>query len=410
MVKKDMAHNVIAEVLQKIKPPKEEQEQFRKGTSDFLQKLNSNLKGAKAILAGSGAKSTWLSGNHDIDIFVLFDYKEYSPKSPELSNILEPILKKSFPESKIARLHGSRDYFQLSYQNMDFEVIPILKINQAKQALNIMDISPLHAVWVNKHTKKLKDDILLAKQFCRAQGAYGAESYIGGFSGYVLEILIANYGSFSKLLQVSPKWKDKTVVDVEKYYKSSDMALFEINSSKLQSPLIVIDPVDKSRNAAAALSEEKLRLFQQKAREYLSHPASNFFEVKSWNIEKIKAQHGKDILVMFSVAPLEGKTDVVGGKLRKSFEFIQNELNQFGITESDWYWKEEENTAVFYFVLKNKELPESIIRTGPPLRLKEFVADFQKKNKDTFIKDNHLFARIKTPYPKLEGFIKNLLK
>ncbi len=73
-------------VLKKIKPNKEEQHRFKSITNEFLKKIK--IKDAKAILGGSGAKGTWLSGNHDIDLFVLFNYQKYSKKSGDLSNIL----------------------------------------------------------------------------------------------------------------------------------------------------------------------------------------------------------------------------------------------------------------------------------------------------------------------------------
>ena len=192
-------------ILAAIKPSKGEEKQFSTSANGFLRTLNAVLVDARAILGGSGAKGTWLSGNHDVDIFVLFDYKKYADKSGELSNLLEKYLKKAFPKAKIERLHGSRDYFQLSFKGLMFEVVPILKISKAEQARNITDISPLHSAWVNKHAAKVKDDIRSLKQFCKANNLYGAESYIGGFSGYVLEIVTAYYGSFEKVLKASQK-------------------------------------------------------------------------------------------------------------------------------------------------------------------------------------------------------------
>src|SRR3989344_4333491 len=168
---------MMEKVLTKIKPSKEEEKNFTQATASFIKTLNSALTttGAKAILGGSGAKDTWLSGSYDVDIFVLFDYQQFASRTSELSDLLQPVLKKRF--SKISRLHGSRDYFQLRYKNLNVEVIPILKITKAEQAKNITDVSPLHSVWVNQHTKNLKDDIRLAKQFLKAHNLYGAESH-----------------------------------------------------------------------------------------------------------------------------------------------------------------------------------------------------------------------------------------
>src|SRR3989344_3077010 len=96
---------ILNEVLGQIKPGKDYEENIFQKTKLVIEKINKNNIGAKAVLGGSGAKGTWLK-TFDADVFVLFDYKRYSGKSSELSEILEKILKKSF--KKIIRLHGSR--------------------------------------------------------------------------------------------------------------------------------------------------------------------------------------------------------------------------------------------------------------------------------------------------------------
>ena len=160
----------MQDILKKIRPSRTELQEFSKTTTTFLDKLNSKLDGAKAILGGSGAKGTWLSGGHDVDIFVQFNFKKYASQTTELSDLLEKTLRSAFTNTKMKRVHGSRDYFQFTYDKLAFEVVPILKINKASEALNLTDISPLHSVWVNKHAKGVKDDIRLAKQFCKANG------------------------------------------------------------------------------------------------------------------------------------------------------------------------------------------------------------------------------------------------
>ncbi|MBU1622774.1 MAG: CCA tRNA nucleotidyltransferase [Nanoarchaeota archaeon] len=395
----------MQEVLQKIKPNKQERDHFKTVSTTFLKKLNTKLTNAHAILGGSGKKDTWLAGNHDIDIFVMFDFKQHALKSAQLTNLLQTKLKQAFPKTRISRLHGSRDYFQLKHEKYIFEIIPILKINKAEKALNITDISPLHSVWVNKKGKGKKDEIRLVKQFCRANNLYGAESHLTGFSGYVLEILISHYGSFEKLLKASQKWKTKAIIDPEKYYQKK-MALFHLNKSKLNSPLIVIDPVDKSRNAAAALGLEKYNLFRKLAREYLKKPQAKFFIKKELNFAELKkeAEKKKQNLVYLEVKPLSGKNDVIGGKLLKAFNFIEKQLQPFAIKKSGWDWDK------FYFFLAKKELAKFEVRAGPPLEMKQFVQDFKRRNKNNFVKNKQLYAKIKINRPKLNDYLTHLLK
>lgn len=402
----------MKEVIAKITPAAEERKLFDSAVKSFLKQLNPKLKkiSAHAVLGGSGAKDTWLAGSREVDVFVLFNYTKYASRTSELSDVLHPILKKTFAGKKIIRLHGSRDYFQIVHQGFTVEIIPILKISKAEQAENITDISPLHAVWVNKKAKVLKAEIRLAKQFLRANKLYGAESYINGFSGYVIEILITYYGSFAKFIQAVRKWKEKEIIDVENHYPKKD-ALFHLNKSKTISPLIVIDPVDKNRNAAAALSAEKLLVFKKAIKEYLQKPSLKFFEKKENDIAELKQEviKHKKHLIFITVTPLSGKEDVVGVKIVKAFEFLQKKIQPFEVVKSDWEWSSPKE-AIFYFVVNKNQLTEFETRTGPPLKLKENVADFKKKYKTTFTENGRIMAEAKTKYTRLEDRVENMIK
>src|SRR3989344_7440492 len=266
---------ILNEVLEEIQPDEKYQKDISLRLNSIIEKINRNQKNIKAILGGSGAKGTWLK-TFDADIFVLFNYSKYNDKSDKLSDALEKILRNKF--RKIIRLHGSRDYFQIKENNFTFEIVPILEIKKASQAKNITDVSPLHSNWVRKH-KNLVNDMKLTKQFCQAQNVYGAESYIRGFSGYVCEILTVHYGSFPNLMKNAAKWSDKEVVDVQKYYRGKDVFKI-VNTSKLMSPLVVIDPVQKDRNAAAALGNEKFEAFKKAAGGFLKNPSKAFFVKK----------------------------------------------------------------------------------------------------------------------------------
>ena len=134
---------------------------------------------------------------------------------------------------------------------------------------------------------------------------------------------MAYYGSFLKLLKSATKWREGEVIDPEKHYPKKD-ALFHINKSKTLSPLVVVDPVDKSRNALAALSKEIFNLTKKKAAALLKKPNTGFFEKKLVNYDLLKKEAEKKNwkLVILDVKELPGKKDVVGMKLLKSFNFL----------------------------------------------------------------------------------------
>ncbi len=371
----------MKDVLQEIVPSKEQEKQFYATINLFINKLNKNLKNAKSLVGGSAAKGTWLAKDHDVDIFVQYT------KHEDLSDQLQKTLKRAFPKLTISRLHGSRDYFQLTFKEINFEVVPVVKISKASDAHNITDVSVLHAKWTKKHVQTLINDIRLAKQFFKANRLYGAESHIGGFSGHIIEILIIKYGSFKGLLKASTKWKPKTVIDVANLYKGKDV-FFEMNTSKLHSPIIIVDPVDKTRNAAAALTIDKVKLLQKIAKAYLKNPSRNFFFKQEYTKDFVATKAKKNPYIYVKAFPKQGKRDVIGMKLAKSFSHILKELKEFEIIEAKWDWD------IMYCIVKTKSIEAIAIRKGPPLSMKQAVANFKKKNKDTYTKNKHIYAKI----------------
>lgn len=391
-------------VLKKIKPTKKEADEIDKKISDFVAKLKKGVTGVDVVLGGSGAKGTWLSGAHDADVFVIFDYKKYVGKSHILSDILEKKLKKIF---KYERLHGSRDYFQVKEEDFTFEIIPILELKNADEAANITDVSPLHTRWVRKNSnERLRDEIRLTKAFCMAQKCYGAESYINAFSGYVLEVLTVFYGSFEKLLKNAVKWEEKQIIDAGKLYGKIENVWLVLNKAKLDSPLIVIDPVDKARNAAAALSKDKWLLFKKTAAAFLKMPSVGFFEKREVSFEKLKK--GKNHIVYVEVEGFRGKDDVAGAKLLKGFTFLKKELKAFGYVDGDWEW--DKKNAMFWFFVKKNNKDKFELRKGPPLKMKKHVKNFKKKHKNAFEKSRNVWVKITVKDYKLKDFVMKKLK
>ncbi|HLC50311.1 MAG TPA: nucleotidyltransferase domain-containing protein [Candidatus Nanoarchaeia archaeon] len=394
---------ILAKALDEIRPDREYEQKIFSIIASIISSINKGDRDFKAVLGGSGAKGTWLK-TFDADIFVLFNYKKYQDKSDKLSDILEKTLKKKF---KITRLHGSRDYFQIKKEGFTFEIVPILGISNSKQARNITDVSPLHSKWVARH-KKLANEMKLMKQFCKAGNIYGAESHIQGFSGYVCEILAVYYGSFLNVMKNASKWGNKNVIDVEKYYKK-DEVFRVLNTSKLISPLIVIDPVQKDRNASAALSVEKFESFKNAAKSFLKNPSEKFFKEQDI-YNKFVSKKGKNILIIVKANPLQGKIDVVGSKLLKAYDFLLKECEKNGFKSmySSWEWKKNKD-ASFYFIFSKKPLSNMVELEGPPLSMKDHVANFKKLHKKTSIKRGKIFATEKRKFIRSEQLLNHAL-
>lgn len=402
----------MKQLLNKIKARIRSGQSLKKEVAAALEKINSTIKKQKikavAVVGGSFAKNTNLSGDFDIDIFVKFNYKLYKDK--DISRLLGKILKQLKP----VMIHGSRDYYHIKQdkENINFEVVPVLDIKKPEIAQNVTDMSPMHVEWVKNNirkNKKLVDEIRLAKQFCKAQNCYGAESYIKGFSGHVLDILTIYYGSFEKLLKAAPGWKEKTVIDFYNFHKGN--ALFNLNASKIHSPIIVIDPILPDRNAAAALSSEKLNIFIDTAKKFLKNPAEGFFEKKDIDESALKKKSKNNKLMILKISCKKGKKDVVGSRLLKAFEYIKKSIqkNDFSLIESGWSWNKKAN-AMFYYICKKETLSKKKIVKGPPKKQKFHSKNFMKKHKKTFIKNGWLYAEVKRKYIKVENLVNALIK
>ncbi|MBN2453912.1 CCA tRNA nucleotidyltransferase [Candidatus Woesearchaeota archaeon] len=392
----------LASVKSSLQPSAGEKRLIESEARTIIRKLSS-IKGAKAVLGGSGAKGTWIGGAVDVDIFVCYEYRKFSGKSGKLSEMLAPELKKRFRGVK--RLHGSRDYFQIRRRGVTFEIVPILAIRKASEAKNITDVSPLHAKWVNRKVKR-PDEVRLIKAFCKAQGIYGAESHIKGFSGYVCEILAYRYGSFIGLLKAASKWKAPVVIDVAHYYKSPMEVSRSLNRSKL-SPLIIIDPVQKERNAAAALSEESFKLFISCAKKFLRNPSAKFFERKEPSAEEIKAK--KDTVAV-SVVPLKGKEDISATKVLKAMEHLKAglEKNDFFVKSSDWFWNRKR--TLIWFTLESEVIEKEKKVAGPPAGNKFHEQRFRKAHKRTFKRNGRLYAVVMRKFTDSKKLLRRLLK
>ncbi len=400
---------VVNSILPKISPTKSEMSAAGAAAEEIVARINKTLKskGASAIIGGSNKKQTQLRNTYEIDIFVLFNYKKYS-EDAKISNILENTLKKQF--KKIERLHGSRDYFQILKSPYLFEIIPILNISSSKQAKNITDISPLHARWVAGKVKGKFGEIRLTKAFMTAAGVYGAESYIRGFSGYACEILTIHYGSFLNLLKAAEKWKEKDVIDTEKHYKSKN-PLLELNKSKTGSPLIIIDPVQPSRNVSAALSICTFTLFKEKASKFLKKPSEGFFKKTIISKKELINSKGKNTkLLILELSPEKNKKDIMGTALFGKYEQLKDAFleNSFKIEKSSWQW--EGGKALLWFFISSKYPPAQEKRRGPKISDKNNAARFRQKHKRTSISGGRLAAMVERRFKTPPELIKSILE
>lgn len=374
---------------------------------DLLKKAIRKQKiNADVVIGGSLAKGTQIRENFDVDIFVKFDKTE----KKNISDLLEKIIKSL--KVKYDRVHGSRDYFHVK-KELFYEIVPVLNVDSWKDAENVSDMSPLHVEYFvkkSKNQKNIRNEIRITKKFMKSARVYGAESYIRGFSGHVVDILIMYHGSFQKLVEKASKWKERTIIDIEKHHKFPMMSL---NQSKLQSPLVVVDPIQVDRNASAAVSEENYKIFIKTCKAFLKKPSKNFFEEKPFSevIEDAKKKLEKKAKFHeINLIPLKEKEDVAGSKVLKIKEFLEKELEkqEFKVYWCDWEFNEKE--SIIAFAIDKKILSEIKINKGPAVDMKEHTKVFKKKYKSTYEEKGIIYAKVKRKYRNANELISDICK
>ena len=364
--------------------PAEEMKELEKKTKEFLDRLRKSCgKKAEIFVGGSFVKGTLTkSDDYDIDVFVRFS------KSVDLSSELERILNRA--GIKFERWHGSRDYFRVSSsKGVTFEVIPVKKISNAKQADNVTDLSYLHVNYVRKNLKGLARDVRLAKQFAKASGVYGAESYVNGFSGYALECLVIYYGGFEKMLRGLLKAKEREVIDDARLYKRKADVFVEMNESKTSGPLILVDPTFKERNVLAALSGESFSKFKEHALGYFKGKES--FSVKGINVDGLikEAKRRKAEFLHLRLESDRQEGDIAGTKMKKFSRYLVDSLGKWFIVLRSEFSYSGSGGADFYLVVKSRGI---VKRRGPPLSMVEEVKKFKRVNKKVVSRKGRLWS------------------
>ncbi|MCS7134701.1 MAG: nucleotidyltransferase domain-containing protein [Candidatus Pacearchaeota archaeon] len=400
--------NFLEKIKEKIRLDQKREREIDEKIKDFLKNFK---KKVEIRIGGSFAKKTLLNKKIlDIDLFFVFPKNEKDP-----SKKLEKILKEA--RIKATKLKGSRDYFQVRLdKNIFLELVPLKKIKKVEEAENVTDVSLFHINYVLKKIKenpKLRDEIRLAKAFCHACNCYGAESYIRGFSGYALEVLVSYYGSFLNFIRNASKWKKQVIIDPEKHYKNKKEILEKLNYAKITSPIVLIDPVQASRNLTAAIAEETFENFVNACKEFLKNPSENFFFKKKQDIKKWKneSRRRKAKFFVVDVFPFSEKKDIAGAKSKKFFDFICKKAaeHEFKILKKNFEFNENKLKAKFYFIIK--EPKKFRLVKGPPVFVSSsFLESFKKKWSSVFVKNGTLYAKTERKIKNFSELIKEVKK
>lgn len=396
-------------VLKKIVPTKKEIEAEKKVSKEIIKKiLKTKAKHSKAIIAGSTARNTHLREDKDIDLFVMFPKKT---KKEELEKQAMKIAKKVFPNSPIEIDYGQHPYLKIFYKNHEIELIPSYEISSTAELLSSVDRTPFHNSYLEKKlSEKQRNEVRLLKKFLKGIECYGAETKTQGFSGYITELLILNYRDFEKTIKAIANWKTQIFIDLENKWKKKEAI------KKFHHCIIIIDPVDEKRNAAAAITKETLSKTIRRSKEFLKKPGIEFFFPKTKNLSKKELEsllEKKDILLV-KIPYKKVHEDVTFGQLRKIASQLENELHkrEFKVAKKG-FWSDEKTQMLIMLELKENNLEETKKIIGPPIELKEHLKKFLEAHphrKKEAIKNKRIVIEIEREHKNAKKFVEHCLE
>jgi len=369
---------VMGEVLKKVTPGSSDLKRLRSAVKKILAQVQKSCKklgvNANAVLVGSAARGTWLKDEKDIDIFVMFP-ENIMRDELELQGMA---VARDVAGKKGLERFAEHPYVTMEFKGLEVDLVPCYDVADPNRIKSAVDRTPYHQKYVaGKLTPELTTQVLLTKQFMKGIGVYGAEYTVRGFSGYLCELLVLQHGSFMEMVRAAAGWKPGVVIDIERSYtnESDPREIF------LGNPLIVVDPVDRGRNVAAAVSVQSFAVFMRACQDFLKGPSLKFFfpkRAKPFGPKELKRELGrrgtKILCVTFRAPDLT--EDVFYPQLRRMEKTIVMGLGQSGfqVLRSD-VWSN--GAAAVLVELTVSKLPNVQTRTGPLVELKaeEFIGE-----------------------------------
>jgi len=351
-----LEENVLARTL---RPTEEEREYISGVAQKLLHAINGSGK-AEGMVVGSIARNTWVKGDRDLDVFMLFDPAIPREALEHEGLALARTIARLFT-TKHHEKYAEHPYINACIDGIDVDLVPCYKVQSAAVIQSAVDRTPFHTRYITDKINGLVDDVLLLKQFAKAGGIYGSDQMTEGFSGYLCELLTLHYGGFTNLLLAAADWRPHQLIDIEKHAQK-----------KFDEPLIVIDPVDPKRNVAAAVSLERMAGFIELARGYIEKPDEIFFLVATPHpitrdqLAMLLSERGTCLYaITFSTPPYI--EEIIVPQLKRSMQAICDHLERNAFPVHHAHYRMMPDRCMFLFELLVGELPKIRKHMGPPL-------------------------------------------
>jgi len=364
--------DVIAAVRERVDPSATERASLGEAALQLIEDAQDAIDDldvdADVIQVGSTARGTWTAGDRDIDIFVRFPPDlprgELERYGLQIGNAVLPNGHEEYAE---------HPYVKGEFEGYDVDLVPCYRVPSASDIQSSVDRTPFHTEYVERHLDgDLAVDVRLMKQFLKGIGAYGSDLRTKGFSGYLTELLVLEYGGFRETLESARDWQPPVELDPAGH-----------GTTEHDDPLVVVDPTDPDRNVAAVVSHRNVARLQHHAREFLADPTiTRFFPEPTapLDVDAVRDHldaRGTTILAVVFDAPAVVE-DQLYPQLYRSRDGLVRGLEDAGfdvLRAATW----AEDRAVLFVELAVADLPAIERHGGPPVHVDDHARGFYEK-------------------------------
>lgn len=356
--------NIISKVRKSVIPTKTLEKSKKNIANLAFRLVEIQVKKFSEVIGlefgGSFAKGTWLPQNADVDIFIKFKKEISEEKFVKISQKIGFASMKS--HNPYVR-YSEHPYVEAKIKGTKINVVPCYDVKLGDWQSSA-DRSPFHTKNMKKVlTSEMKNDVRLLKTFLQSTDIYGAEMAKQGFSGYVSEVLILNFGNFENVIKSIAKIKKNQIIG---------------KTSKIfDTPIVIVDPIDSNRNLAAATSVENIGKFILSCRAFQIKPSLKFFNSKKLKISKNNLENVLVVKFDFQMR----NPDIIWGQIKRAANSLktQLEIGGFKVLRSTSY-TDEKKEAYLLFLLESTIIPKKYPKMGPEV--------FREKDSCSFIFKN----------------------
>ena len=394
---------IRATVLAKIKPTPEERDEL----AELARKIDGYIteEGVPCEMVGSAARKTWISGEHDLDMFIMLP-TTLSREELEVEGLR---IAKSVADraNSFEMRYAEHPYIHARFGEYRVDLVPCYRVKSVRELKSAVDRTPFHNQYVLSRIRGLEDSVLLLKQFMKRSGVYGSELRVRGFSGFLCELLVLRYGSFLEVLEAASDWREgiliKPGVSTDTSRRAAGRGIgagtgtgadAEIAPGNPWEPLCVIDPTDPNRNVAAALSLDQFYTFVDASRGFLAEPSIGYFfaepkpRMTEHELLAAIAARGTDLIaVVFEIPDMV--EDIVYPQLYKMEQSVLTLLKEHGFAVHRSSVGVQVQSAggagdnvVLLIELMSGALPPLMKHNGPPVYMREHAERFKMKFED----------------------------